>query len=59
MIMETVDRRTIGPRVEVRVDEKEPKGSPAEEVELDEQAMARAVHQVRKRRWLEKNCPFV
>jgi len=59
MITETMDRRSAGQGVEVGVDEKQPKGPPAEEVELDEQAVARAVHQVRKRRWLEKHCPFV
>ena len=59
MIMETIDRRSTRHRVEVQEAEKRPKGPPAEEVELDEQAVARAVHQVRKRRWLEKHCPFV
>ena len=59
MIVETIDRRSTGYRVEVRVDERQPKGPPAEEVELDEQAMARLVHQVRKRRWVEEHCPFV
>ena len=58
MITETMDRRSAGQGVEVGVDEKQPKG-PSAKVELDEGAMARAVHQVRKRRWLEKHCPFV
>lgn len=58
MITETMECRSTGQEVEVEVDEKRPKGSSAE-VELDEGAMARAVHQVRKRRWLEKHCPFV